>query len=362
MRQRRLEELYYEYCAPAHGIHSWQYVYEIGSYHYNWHPAAELLLVLTGEVEVCTGGSVILLGQGDLILINSGEGHATLAKAPRSTVLLLHVDQSYVGSFVDGVAYFDCSSTPLTSANPVFTELRQILAQMMLSTPADRPASAAGYEAGLARIVQILLTHFMRETDRSGCVDPIGTNSVIAQATVYIDRHFAERITLKRLGEIAGYSPTYISQIFSQTLGMTTSEYIRRVRLAHAVIDLNEQDKRIADVALANGFPDVKAFNSAFQNAFGKTPSQYRQHVAGMGRQIRQVDESFHQHFVPRSDEEIVSILRAFAGSGGDSLHHPDSSAVTAPGRSAQRSLSDSISLARELLENLDRLTGTQPS
>jgi uncharacterized protein YjlB len=63
-----------------------QYVYFISSYHYNWHDAMELIMVLQGEIEVSKNGKNYILEEDDMMIINSNVGHATLARKPNSIV------------------------------------------------------------------------------------------------------------------------------------------------------------------------------------------------------------------------------------------------------------------------------------
>ena len=355
------DEFYFEHTAPKRGIRSWQYVYEIGSYHYNWHAAPELLLILTGEVEVCATGRVSLLKPGDMVLINSHEGHATLATQPRSIALLLHIDPSYLASFKpDGaMPHFDCRSTPLTFDSLPFLTLRGLLARMMLSTPVgDSVGATARYESDMAQVIAILFEEFLvREEQRGVRLEDVRQDEALRKVMAYIDQHFQERISLKRLGDVAGYNPGYVSQLFTQLLGMTTSEYIRRVRLAQAVRDLGHTSKRIGAIALDNGFSEVKAFNSAFHNAFRKTPSQYRQHVRELGEEIREVDESFHQQFVSREDTVVSQQLNEFARHG-EAVCSDRNQPANARGSEVLETLDDSISLAKLLISNLEQLSG----
>ena len=46
-----MEQFYYQY--EKNGCFMEQYVYHIGSYHYNWHKDLELMTILRGELEVC---------------------------------------------------------------------------------------------------------------------------------------------------------------------------------------------------------------------------------------------------------------------------------------------------------------------
>lgn len=50
-----MQQFYYTYS--ENNINLKQYIYKIGSYHYNWHKELELLTVIKGEVEVCTDNS-----------------------------------------------------------------------------------------------------------------------------------------------------------------------------------------------------------------------------------------------------------------------------------------------------------------
>ena len=108
------DQLHRVHDAPARGLRASQYVYAIGSYHYNWHTALELLVVVTGALELCAAGRVDQLEPGDVVVINANDGHATLATRPRAAVLCLHIEADYLASFTpDGaVPRFACRSGP----------------------------------------------------------------------------------------------------------------------------------------------------------------------------------------------------------------------------------------------------------
>lgn len=349
-------ELYYEHAAPSRGLHSKQYAYEIGSYHYNWHPAVELLLILTGEVEVCASGAVSLLRPGDLVVINSNEGHATLATRPQSIALLLHLDTAYLAGFEEGegVPRFACRSTPLTRSAPAFVKLRRLLTAMMLQTVDLSPAGIAAYERDLLDIVATLFRDFPSTSEGPAPADNEIRDLALRRAVAYVDRHFRERISLKRLGDEAGYNPGYVSELFSQHLGMTSSEYIRRVRLARAVRDLGDTTKRVVDIAEANGFPDIRAFNVAFHRAFGKTPTAYRRSLRDLSDELSAVDAEFHKRYVSRDDAEVRMLLEAMAEAPGGS-----SAGLSWTGPDALAELDQLAAAARVLAGRLAELTGS---
>lgn len=50
---------------------------------------------------------------------------------------------------------------------------------------------------------------------------------IFSDVLTYIDDHIHEKISLGELAELAGYSPFYFSKIFSVTMGMPVTGYIR---------------------------------------------------------------------------------------------------------------------------------------
>ena len=68
----------------------------------------------------------------------------------------------------------------------------------------------------------------------------------------------------------------YISRLFKQTCHLNISEYIQRVRLNHAYDDLVNSNLSITNIALENGFPNVKSFINTFKQYYELTPLQYR--------------------------------------------------------------------------------------
>lgn len=351
-----LGQLHHEHLGRRRDLRAEQYVYEIGSYHYNWHRDFELLVVLTGEVEVCAGGTFSVLVAGDVVLVNSNEGHATLPRVPHSTVLLLHLDPDYVASFDrHGVLpSFDCRSTALTRHTGPFQALRRRLASMMLASLDTTPAGLASYERDLADVVAILYRSFPSEPGTHPTGEGDSRDAAIGRVTTFIDRHYRDRITLAQLAHQAGYSSAYLSEILSQQLGMTASEYMTRVRLAHAVRDLADENLRIGEIASDNGFPDVKALGVAFRRAFGKTPSQYRSLLRELGTQIADIDAGFHETFVSRNDPTISPILSEMAGRMDDPV---TAAPVLDPGITSE--LEDLAAVAGAISDRLRQLTGS---
>ena len=352
------DQLHRVHEAPARGLRVSQYVYAIGSYHYNWHTALELLVVVTGALELCAAGRVDQLEPGDVVVINANDGHATLATRPRTAVLCLHIEADYLTSFTpDGaVPRFACCSAPATREDVGFARLRTLSSRMMLASHRTGPGADAAWEARLLDVVAALFDHFPPAPAPAGAPEPPATDGhrALRRAVAYIDDSFRERITLDRLARHVGFSPGYLSQVFHQQVGMTFSEYLSRVRLRRATRDLGETDHLIARIATDAGFPDVKAFNTAFRRTFGRTPSAYRRLLTA---DTAAADEIFHQRYVSRRDETVMRVLRTWASRAAGGTDP----CATARLLARPSSVEEALELARTLTARLERMADGGP-
>ena len=91
-----------------------------------------------------------------------------------------------------------------------------------------------------------------------------------------ITRHEDEALTLRTLSRRLGYSEYHMTRKFREFAGLSFRDYLRRRRLALALIDVRDSDRGILDIALDYGFSSHEAFTRAFKGLYGITPSQYR--------------------------------------------------------------------------------------
>lgn len=92
-----------------------------------------------------------------------------------------------------------------------------------------------------------------------------------------IKSHKDEELTLSHLAGEMGYSEFHVSRKFKEISGMQFREYLRYRRLAFALKQIRDTDRGILDIALDYGFSTHEAFTRAFKDAYGITPSEYRQ-------------------------------------------------------------------------------------
>ena len=96
----------------------------------------------------------------------------------------------------------------------------------------------------------------------------------------YIEQNKTMEITLSDLAKISLFSPWYSYRLFREYLGLTPTEYIRKLRLSQAALRLRDGEDRVIDIAFDLGFGSVDTFTRAFFREFGCNPSDYRKKPA----------------------------------------------------------------------------------
>lgn len=94
-----------------------------------------------------------------------------------------------------------------------------------------------------------------------------------------IELHYAESLSLNVLAEEVHMNPYYFSSFFKKSTGKNFKDYVNQIRLKHAVTLLLDTDKKVYEIAMNVGFGDARAFNDAFQRAYGETPAGYRKRL-----------------------------------------------------------------------------------
>lgn len=100
----------------------------------------------------------------------------------------------------------------------------------------------------------------------------------LIELLVYIDSHIYKKVNLIDLANLVGYSPFYFSKLFSETFGISVTNYIRIRKLQHSMISLLNGEK-IIDVAFKYGFESHEGFTRSFTKLFGSTPKTVRKYL-----------------------------------------------------------------------------------
>ena len=93
----------------------------------------------------------------------------------------------------------------------------------------------------------------------------------------YIHQHYSHPVELQDLAAAMNLNASYVSSLFSTTLGVTFHHYLEELRLARAEELLRDPVNRVSEVAYAVGYSNPGHFRNVFTTRVGLPPSAWRQ-------------------------------------------------------------------------------------
>jgi AraC-like DNA-binding protein/ligand-binding sensor protein len=107
---------------------------------------------------------------------------------------------------------------------------------------------------------------------------------LVQKAREYIDKHKMEPLSLSAVAKAAGASVFHFCKVFRKSTGLKFTDYVARVRLEDARTQLLNPNRRISEVAYDVGFQSLTQFNRMFKRVFGRSPTDFREHLNGNNR------------------------------------------------------------------------------
>jgi AraC family L-rhamnose operon transcriptional activator RhaR/AraC family L-rhamnose operon regulatory protein RhaS len=98
----------------------------------------------------------------------------------------------------------------------------------------------------------------------------------IGELLSWIEREYAENLSLEDLARKANMSSRTLIRTFQKAFGMTPVEYLIRHRISKAASLLREEELTVGEVAEMTGFSDGNYFSRQFKKRTGFSPREYK--------------------------------------------------------------------------------------
>lgn len=109
--------------------------------------------------------------------------------------------------------------------------------------------------------------------------EPAQALQAVTRAERYIAEHLSEPINLEELARKEGIAYSHFRRLFRSCTGYSPWQYILHLRLEMARRMLAGSDAKLRDVAANLGFSSAFHFSSAFKNAYGTSPTEWRREI-----------------------------------------------------------------------------------
>jgi transcriptional regulator GlxA family with amidase domain len=105
---------------------------------------------------------------------------------------------------------------------------------------------------------------------------PAGRSPELRRALQLTEQRLGDHARFEEIAAEVGLTPRSLARRFADETGMTWRAALRRMRILAAVEKLAGDELPITTIAFSVGYTSLSAFNTAFRELTGRTPSQYR--------------------------------------------------------------------------------------
>lgn len=96
-------------------------------------------------------------------------------------------------------------------------------------------------------------------------------------AMAYVHRRYHDSLEVAGIAEALKCQPSHLSRSFKKSAGYSLSEYIKRVRIDHAMRLLSSDQYNVGEIGFMVGFEDQSHFGKVFRSFLKMTPKEFRE-------------------------------------------------------------------------------------
>ncbi len=241
----------------------------------HWHHSIEILVPLLGDLDVWINNQKILVKAGEVYIINSKDIHNVRGAEPTKPYkgYVLQINYEYMQSCypqIDEIYFKEIhNEETLIKVKRLIFEIIKVYDE----EDYHRSLKAKSY---LLMLIYLLLSEQKEKRPQATIIKSDRYRERIADIVNYIEEHYKEELSIDFLSAKFELSNGYLSKLFKDHLETTVKDFITSVRLKKAYKDLVNTDYPIIEIALSNGFPNIKSFNTVFKKEYHDTPMHYR--------------------------------------------------------------------------------------
>jgi AraC family transcriptional regulator len=218
---------------------------------------------------------IVVAEPNQVLFFNANEPHRiAYPLAEGAAFLLLEIDETLLGELAPAQILREASPLRFAPSRLRIDPRAQALVAMLrysLREAIAEPLEAESLALTLAqRALGPRTTH---EASASASMQKL-----VDRVKLVLTADLARRWTLAEIAAEVGGSPVYLTQAFRQVEAVPLYRYQLRLRLAKA-LDLMGDYEDLSALGHELGFSSHSHFSAAFKQAYGRTPTEFRQSV-----------------------------------------------------------------------------------
>ena len=240
-----------------------------------------------GEASLRIEGNLYDIKEGDVVLLNPDEMHVSERKDNcYMEKIVLHINDGLIGQFsADRSVFFEkIAKKAKGKGNLISSDMAK---KPGLSKKIDECLALAKENTAESDIllccktveVLFIVCSLIQNVDDISA-DTSKGNKTVNLIIDYINRHYAEEITLNSLAERFHFSKYYISHLFKDFVGISPGDYLiaRKLYVANNLI---RGGASVKEASLSVGFNNYSNFFRLYKKYFNITPQQFKEQLKG---------------------------------------------------------------------------------
>ncbi len=260
--------------------------FEQEKHDFHGHDFIEILFVFRGSFRHVTADNSYDETAGSLTIINDRQYHSL--RTPDGPVELMNIylkpalyplpglPEPLAGRLYDLIPLHPQLGNRLNSIRHLTVPDRKKMENLLLMLFEEQNKREPGQEAAIQSLLQLLLIELCRAAPARKDLFSSVYSSRIEKVCTFLEKNYAGTVRLEELCRISGLNSANLCRRFKEHTGMSTGNYLKQKRLAAAVQKLRSGNDKILTISHECGFSDISRFNRFFREAFGCTPSAYR--------------------------------------------------------------------------------------
>ena len=245
----------------------------------HWHSEFEIIRVRSGELTLFVENRPQSLSAGDIAFVGSKQSHRA---EPRGAVyecvvfdlnMLCRHGSGRITGYILPLLNEDVELASLSGSHK--SAIGNAVNDLLECVRTQSPYFELEAYASAARIVYLLYSKEYVKFPEKGN-HSAHRKEMMSTLIRWIEKNYTERITLRTLAEIGRTNEKYLCRLFKEHTGSSPIEYVNRLRIERACLDLSSQTANITSVAVDSGFSDAAYFCKIFKRYKGMTPREYR--------------------------------------------------------------------------------------
>ena len=243
----------------------------------HYHDELEFLIVYHGDFAITVDEVEYIATPGDIVFINSGVPHKTHSVTPALTGLVQFRENDYLDNDITKIIKYSVRFNNLTDSKIKILKSRELFSAIDRII-VENEEKKKGYEIFIKSEVYQILAILYRMDILIDSEELFATKEMqkIVPALEYVNKSYAENVTLDATSAMLGFDPSYFCRMFKSATGATFTEYLNFVRICKAEKLLSRTQKSILDISEEVGFSSLSYFNRVFKKYRNCSPRSYR--------------------------------------------------------------------------------------